>query len=262
MKYFIAFCSLFSMLAAEIIEFSNFKNLSSHITKDTLLILDIDDTLLVPVQMLGCDEWFNHRFHEHRKTENNTRKALDKTISEWEAIRHITDMEIVEPKTDELIISAQKDGYRVMGLTTQGMTLALRTVEQLAKQNIDLTLTAPSLNPHYISQMEQGVLYNNGILFTSGTHKGKSLFHFLDLINYHPKQIVFVNDKANHLSEVEKTSQERGIEFLGLRYSYSDERKKAFRQDVADYQFRNSSFYRIISDEEALRFLEKISDES
>jgi len=262
MKFGTLFCSLciyFAHLSAEIIEFSSFKDLSSHIAQDTLLILDIDDTLLVPVQMLGCDEWFQHRCRQWRQNGETPKTAFEKALAEWVGVRHISDMELVEWGTDELIRDAQKSGVHVMGLTTQDFSTSFPTTRHLNKQNIDLSLTAPSAKDHYFQIVQKGVLYKNGILFTDGSHKGKALFHLLDLIGYQPAHIVFVNDKASHLTEIETVAQEKDIAFVGLRYSYSDARKAAFRPEVAEYQFHNSSFNRLLSDKEAMQRLEQMT---
>jgi hypothetical protein len=255
MKLVIFLCSLcfrFIFIEAKIIEFAHFRDLPSYATKDALLILDIDDTLLIPIQMLGCDEWFQCRRKWHQKAGKNVEEALEKSLAEWEAVRHLTKMEIVEPGTEKIIRSLQEKRCPMMGLTTQGLGLATRTKQQLIEQQIDLSLTAPSKEDHYILLAGHATLYRHGILFTSGQHKGKALFQLLDALKLHPKHIVFINDKASHLTEIETTAQVRGIEFTGLRYNYSDARKKAFRPEIADYQFSHSSLTYLLSDREAI----------
>ncbi|MES2274001.1 MAG: DUF2608 domain-containing protein, partial [Chlamydiota bacterium] len=80
-------------LFAEIKDVAHFDELISEITPETLILLDIDDTLLVPVQMLGCDEWFQFQLQKHQGTGLSVQDALEKTLAEWEAVRHITQME-------------------------------------------------------------------------------------------------------------------------------------------------------------------------
>lgn len=247
MKYILFM--LFVALQAEIVELNSFKDLSSHLTPDTLVVLDIDDTLLIPKQMLGCDEWFQYRLQQ-RKSEG-TPDALEKTIAEWEAVRHLTQMELVEPSTEKIVQSLQNSGYCVMGLTTQGLALATRTVEHLNEQGIDLTLTAPAQEDVYFTVNKHGVLYRKGILFTSGTSKGESLFQLCKEINQSVNRIVFVNDKATHIADIEAAANARKVEFLGLRYAYSDAKKAAFRPEIAELQFNRSSFSTLLSDEEA-----------
>jgi hypothetical protein len=244
-------------LSAQIIEVKQFADVCPYAKEDVLLVLDIDDTLLIPVQMLGCDEWFGQRKQKYLEEGLDKRQALEKTLAEWLAIRHLTQMEIVEPGSEETLRALQAQGVRVMGLTTQDMALAARTSLHLQEQGIDLKKTAPHQRGLYFEQGAHGVLYRNGVLFTSGAHKGEALFSLLDHIGYHPSQIVFLNDKASHLREVEEIAEKREAPFVGLRYGYSDARKEAFRLDVAEHQFHYSSFAKLLSDAEAMAQIEK-----
>ncbi len=258
MKWGVFLCCLCTCLAcieAKIIEADHFKDLLAYADADTLLILDIDDTILVPEQMLGCDEWFQHRMKSHQKSGMDTKNALEKALAEWEAIRHITKMEIVEAGTEKIIQDLQAKRAAIIGLTTQEVALATRTAQHLAEKQINLALTAPYKNDHYFQLAGKSVLFRNGILFTSGRHKGEALFELCKAAGFHPKRIVFINDKATHLAEVEGAAQKKNIEFIGLRYNYSDARKKAFRPEIADIQLSHSSFTRLLSDKEALEKL-------
>lgn len=255
-----AACLVFGCLHGQIIECDSFRNARHHIDLDTLLVLDIDDTLLVPAQMVGCDEWFTLRLKGHQRNGMDQGEALERALAEFEAIRHLSKMELVEEGTAELIRELQERGQPIIGLTTQGLALATRTRLQLKEQGIDLFTAAPVQRDIFFLNGDHGVLFRNGILFTSGTHKGEALFNLCREIGYEPKRIVFVNDKATHLAEIEKSAERRGVEFLGLRYSFSDERKRAFRPEVADYQFRHSSFAKILSDQEAIAALAESSD--
>lgn len=213
-----------------------------------LVILDIDDTLLIPVQTLGTDVWFMERLKTHKCQDPTT--ALDKTLAEWEAIRHLTHVKIVEEGTEETVADLQKRNIPVMGLTTQGLALATRTQVQLRTLNIDLTKTAPAKEDFYFIN-QHGVLYRDGILFTSGTPKGPALLKFLSLANLKPTHILFINDKLSHLQDVEASLVAANIPFTGLRYSFSDTRVKSYRPELAEYQRTHSTFNHILYDQEA-----------
>ena len=235
-------------LFGKLTEFTTFYDLNQHLTEDTLLLLDIDDTLLIPAQMMGSDEWFQHRLKKYKKNGMSNQEALEKALAEWEGVRHLTKMVLVEPGSEKVIYSLQENHSILMGLTTQGLSLATRTSLQLKELNIDLSITSPSKEDCYLNVDHHGVLYRNGILFTSGTDKGIALFQFLEKIGFSPKRILFVNDKASHLLEVEKEALQRGVEFLGLRYSYSDKMKANFNPEIADRQFYPLEY--LLSDEE------------
>lgn len=254
MRRFFGYISLylmtcFSILSGIVIETAHFNEITKHIHSDTLIILDIDDTLLIPTQTLGTDVWFRYRMTQHEGLGLTHTQAVEKALAEWEAIRHLTQVKMVEEGSEKMIEELQTQKFVVMGLTTQGLALATRTIQQLQSLNIDLSKTAPSKEDDYFLN-DLGVLYRQGILFTSGTHKGNALLKLLDRIGYHPKHIVFINDKASHLIEVERALELRGIDFIGLRYSYSDERVNNFRPDIANFQWKNSTFEHLLSDQD------------
>ncbi len=263
MKKQILFFSLLLLgvatLRAEILETKNFREISSHVNPDTLVLLDIDDTLLIPNQMLGCDEWFKYRMDKHKAEGMTTNAALDKTVSESEAVRQLTQMHLVEPGAEKIVQSLQEKGVCVMGLTVQGFALAKRTSQQLITNGFDLTKNALSKDDQHVLVKGNSMLYRNGVIFTTGTNKGEALTAMLDKLGYTPKRIVFVDDKASNLVDVEKAANKLKIEFIGLRYGFSDPHKAAFRPEVADVEFTNSTFDHLLSDKEALAMMSKSS---
>jgi hypothetical protein len=247
-------CPFFSLFAYEIIETANFRAITQHVTPNTLVLLDIDDTLLIPKQTLGTDVWFRYQL----KKNAHLADCLDKTLAQWEAIRHLTEIEIVEKGTEEIIRQMQEAKIAVMGLTTQGLALATRTVKQLQSINIDLSLTAPTRQDHYFIN-DHGVLMRQGILFTAGTPKGPAIAKLLQILGYQPERILFINDKETHLLDVAVTAEEIGISFIGLRYSFRDGIIANFSPLIAEIQYNESSFNKILSDEEALEKLHSLN---
>lgn len=257
MKKLLLFLTLFSLtLHAEIFEIKHFKDILEHAkSKDAWVLLDIDDTLLVPNQMLGSDEWFGYQMKKHEQAGLSKDESLQKVINEWQSIRYITKMRLVEKETSQIIQTLQKKGHPVMALTTQEYALATRTQELLKEQQIDLSQSAPSKSAHLFHKTERSILYRDGILFTSGGSKGESLLEFIEQIGYSPKCIIFVDDKASHLKDVEKAANIKGIPFIGLRYAHSDLHKAAFKPEIAEVQYRHSTFHHVLSDEEARALL-------
>ena len=253
---FFSFLFSFQIMHAQIHETSYFKEVIDHLSEGDLLLLDIDDTLLITKQMLGCDEWFQYKYKQYKQEGLSPEEALKKALNQWIAIRKLTDMELVEPQTDDHIQDLQEKGFQVMGLTTQSHMLSERTNEHLKQVSIHLQKTAPSQKDHYFVQEGRGVLYRHGILFTAGTHKGQALIDLLEILELRPKKIVFINDKESHLKEVEVLVEQYGIPFVGLRYAYSDEKKSAFCPKIAEIQFTHSSFDQILSDAQARDLLE------
>ncbi len=243
---------LSSFCRGAIVQIDQINDLYSYLKPSTLVIFDIDNTLMMTSQQLGSDQWFCKRSADYQAKGLSFQEATDKALSEWVAIQSITRVKPVETGGPEVVRRIQRQGYTVIGLTTRGLGLSTRTVEQLHSIGIDLSQTAPTQEETFF-KATRGVLFRGGILFTAGTDKGVSLFRFLDRLDFTPKSIVFINDKTTHLEEVEKAARARGIEFLGLRYSRTDEWVASFNPEITDIQLR--SFGHILSDEEAEKLL-------
>ncbi len=259
MKILICFCFSFCLLLqlpAKIVEMNHMQSLTNYLSDDSLIVFDIDNTIMEPTQELGTDQWFRHRIQQYAAKGFDAKIALEKALAEWEAVQHFTDVKLVENSIADLVTDLQKKKYDIMGLTTRGLGLATRTVQQLQTLSVDLSKT--SLTQKEISFLNtHTVLLRKGILFTSGTHKGKALFKLLDILGYTPKKIIFINDKATHLREIEESAEIRKIPFLGLRYGHLDSKVESFKAKLADLQFKN--FGLILSDTEAEKklFIEK-----
>lgn len=147
-----------------------------------------------------------------------------------------------------------------MGLTTRDCSMAMCTLRQLQKLDIDLQPTAPHNGDLFYSNQDRGILFKKGVLFTSGANKGHCFREFLARAAYMPKRVLFINDKYANIKEVADICYEDEIEFLGLRYGYLDDKIAKFDVDIADIQMFN--FGNILTDEEAYKlYLEsKLTD--
>lgn len=235
-------------LKATTFEIAHFAQIEPYLQQRPLLILDIDNTLMEPTQTLGSDQWFYHRYLSYQKNGEKNEAALDRALSEWTAIQSITKVKTVEDCIATLVSQLQKQKLPIMGLTTRGLGLARTTIEQLHSLDIDLAKTAPeSIDISF--KTTQRILFREGILFTAGSNKGEAFLRLLQEMQYSPSSVVFVNDKATHIKEVEIACEEQGIPFVGLRYGFLDDKVQNFREEIADKQFEQ--FKCIMSDNEA-----------
>ena len=239
-------------LPAEIYETYNMDELYGHLKPGMLVVFDIDNTLIEPVQELGSNQWFENRIKEYLSYGYSSHDALQTALKEWTAIQSITVVKLVEPGIDGIVKDLQEKGYKVMGLTTRGLSLSTRTVEQLESVGVDLRPTAPTQEEVFFMN-ERGVLFRGGALFTAATHKGEALRKLLEAADHRPDSIMFINDKYSHLVPVEEFCTQAGIPYCGLRYGYTDEKVKNFRKQIAEVQFYH--FGHILSDDAAERIL-------
>ena len=242
-----------SCLHAEIIQIKNIDQCKEQIKPDMLLVFDIDNTLMETAQSLGSDQWFTYQFEENMKRGMSKQESVAVTLAEWLTIQNKTKVKLVEPVTAKFLENVQKGGWKVIGLTTRGLELARKTIEQLKSIGIDFEKATP-VSQEIIFENIPSAVYRKGILFSTGTNKGSLLFQFFKQTGYLPNKILFVDDKEKYLRDVEKVSLEHQIPFVGLRYGFLDEKVKHLNPELANEQWK--CFGNLISDEEAKARLE------
>jgi hypothetical protein len=238
-----------TLLNATILEIATIQDVVQHVEEGTLVVFDIDNTLLECSQSLGSDQWFCSQLQALKEQGWKHQQALDHVLAIWTDIQHRTALRPVEAHTAKVVNSLQQAGYPLIALTTRSSNVAEATKKNLYASGIDLRQTAPLKETATLIHDGEETLYQEGILFTNNGHKGKALWAFLQRAQINPRKIVFINDKHSHLLPVEEISQLYGIEFVGLRYGGADARVKNFRREIADIQLE---FYgKILTDEAA-----------
>ncbi len=247
--YLSSFLISWNILSAAILEITTIQDVVQHVDKGTLVVFDIDNTLLECGQSLGSDQWFCSQLKMLKEQGWEQQKALDHVLTLWSDIQHHTRLQAVEPHTAKVVQSLQLANYPLIALTTRSHHVADATIRHLDAAGLDLRQTAPLKETVTLQHDGEESIYRDGVLFTNNGHKGKALWAFLERAQIQPRKIVFINDKHSHLLPVEETSQQNGVAFVGLRYGGADARVRSFRQEIAEIQHE---FYgKILTDEAA-----------
>ncbi len=235
-------------LNAKIIEIKNIKEIHNY-TKDVeLVVFDLDNTLIETVQQLGSDQWFFHSIQHYIKEGLSKKEAFENVFRKWIGIQYLTEVKLVENDTETVISDLKQKNIKLLGLTVRGPEMIFATFKQLEDVKLNLSEASIFSNQFFMADFDK-VYCQDGFLFTNGSNKGKVLLAFFQKINYFPKSLIFVDDKGSHLKDVEELCKKNNIEFIGLRYSYLDEKINNFDKEISDIQFNH--FYNILSDEEA-----------
>lgn len=243
-------------LHSKIVEIEKFEKSNSYVKPKTLILLDIDNTILEPVQMLGNEIWFTHQIKNRMKSGLSYEEAFDQTLPELAAIHNITHVRLIEPSIADIIKKWQNEGYTVMGFTGRGINFVVATERQLKEVGIDLQTTAPLTHSFcLLSDAAVPTFYTNGILFTGGKDKGTALIAFLKQLSSQPARILLIDDKKSYLDQVERATEENKIAFLGLWYRGAQKQAERFCPQAADLQ--RERFLHILSDEEAKLLLKE-----
>lgn len=227
---------LFSINAfGSIVESNQLIEIFSHLEKDTLILLDIDNTIIEPLQYLGTDAWACKRLENLQNQGLSPKEAYEKTSQEWQHIHAITKVKTVEPNTAALICNLQLQGYPIMALTARIPQSFEMTIRQLAEVSIDFSGSAPNLKLSSFPSKE-GVMLKNGILFVSSHSKANILKEFLEKGHYFPKKIIFVDDKLHHVKDLQNLCNLLHIDYVGIRYGATDCRESLCNPKVAEVQ--------------------------
>jgi hypothetical protein len=235
-----------------IVESQNTACLLKYADTDTLIVCDIDNTLIESALHMGSAQWRDHIRSKARKTgysENEVETILDKF---WLFAQFFIPVRCVDPNTASSLAKLQQSQAILIALTAREPIEIALTEKQLHSVGIDLSHSHFSTNPCSLP-LPYPSIYDKGIVYCGENTKDAVLIAFFHKMNYFPRRVVFIDDRLEHLQRVENVLQSLGIEFIGIRFSGADARVKAFDPAVADLQW--SLLPTIVSDEEALNKL-------
>lgn len=190
----------------------------------TLFVVDIDNTLLEPSQNLGSDQWYRYLLRRYQDRGLAAPLARDKAIAVWNRVQDRIKVRPVEPGTPRLLRAQQDRGVCTLGLTSRSVSIARRTLEQLASIGVRLH-RRPCPGAHR--------LLRHGVLFAGeGNDKGALLVRFLR--GHRPARVVFVDDRQENVDDVARALERAAIPAIVFRYTAVDARVRAFEADLAD----------------------------
>ncbi len=250
-KFFAALCLIPTLLWGMVFESGKMEDLVPHVDEETWVFIDVDNTLIESSLHLGSAQWRGHI------KEKAQRLGLSKAESEsildkfWLFVQPFVPVRLVDPDSAQLIQTLKKSNTSLFALTAREPIESGHTQKQLSSVEVSLsssafpeTLTLPSAYPG---------LLEKGVIYCGDNTKSEALIAFFKAMGRVPKKVVFVDDRLEQISALEKTLEEMGIEFVGIRFSAADERVKSFDGQIADLQF--SHLPKIVSDEEAKRII-------
>jgi hypothetical protein len=237
--------------------------------KNTLVIFDIDEVVLVEKDQARHPHYKDFIIQECTgiKSRHSPEEAENLFSIIWQQGR----IELVEPGFAPLINQLLERNIKVIALTNAwtGKFGYIENIEEwrlkiLKDLGIDFSKSFPRAKSTIFKSLPEKVpgrpaTYLNGIVSTSNLSKELVLESFLAYINYKPKKIIFIDDKYKNLESVEKFTQDKGIEFVGIEYNavYNIPRKP-LDTTRAKFQYKIlEKERRWLSDEEANKILKK-----
>lgn len=248
----------FSMLQGQITEINEITSIKNYIQDDSLVLLNVGDTLFSPSSMLADNQWREY-FVKRVNAVITDPKAAKSIIDEVKGI-------IVEkvPKvcpeavTPSFIADLQNNKVPVLGYSQREIATSYApnngeiTSNHLLKMGIDLHKTLSYYPTDEFNRSDLAFQY--GIIFTNKNPLGPSIATFLLSRDTLTTNVILVDDSVDSLKEAEEILETAGIAFQGLRYNLIANRKSSFDHNLAIIEFfAFMDKNQLMTDEEALQ---------
>ena len=222
---------------ADIREIKSMKELEPSVDQDTLVVFDIDNTLISPQGNFGSDQWFYYLYKIYKINGLSDAEIAKKAMSTWNESQWITNVQAVEKDTPAMVSKFQKAGIQTVALTARELAIAERTVSQLKSIGVSFKETALKKASLKISKedlkTQDDAVMRDGIVYVGESNtKGNVLVTLLKKLNLKPKKIVFVDDRVKHVVGMEKALTQENIPHIAFRYGALDERVGAFNKTM------------------------------
>ena len=201
-------------------------------TKRTLLVLDIDDTLLTSDGFFGSDKWY-----EWQKTLPASDPGKVPCLFDVISLNYETGgQRATQPdgpalvnavQVDKLLLTSRNPLYRGGTLRTlrdAGYALPAPLAGQADGSSWDFR-KAPDAAPVRIT-------YDQGVFMTTGQDKGLALLALLQRLHTRYDRVVLVDDGKKNIDNMQNALRDAGIDYLGLHYTRVD--KSVDAADAAD----------------------------
>jgi FMN phosphatase YigB (HAD superfamily) len=210
--------------------------IESEITPRTLVVFDIDNTLIEGVETIAADPWYDYYLKKLTDGGMNEKEAVARANALWLRVQELATVRPVEAETVALIARLQAKGIKVMALTARANDAIALSKRQLASAGIDFTKSQVhngSITFTLVSKAE----YSDGVLYIDELNKkGEALAYFLRTTGVHPEKIVFADDKRKHADNVDLEMGKLGIPCVAYQYTRTYERTKSLDFSLADVQ--------------------------
>jgi len=221
---------------AEIVEINKMSAVLPYVSGKTLVVFDLDNTIIEPKQTLGSDQWFGYLVDKYGKAGETPDRATDHAIEDWSEVQHASAMVPVESSTPRFVERLQRrSDVDVMALTARPYEMRYRTRIQLRSVGVDFEKDAPIAKG---MDLPADLNFHRGIVSIGPKQsKGEAITKILATISQEYDRVLFVDDKAKHTKSVDEALAQSGVEHFSFRYGAADPKVKGFDAEIAETQF-------------------------
>lgn len=250
---------------SKIITTNTIKDVLKFADKDTLIIFDIDLTLLREAlkNKHGKNHFFNSGLYQlvdnfilkynskklisiikqnnsilsNKQIKSYLREKVNKyMVKIWKEIETKISYIPMEKGIPKLIKQLHQKKIKTMAFTAREWNMHTSTANDLKNANININ--ANTIYNYKIlvrpKNSNYGYGYKNGIIslirgktFTKKTQKGRVLRNFFKKINLTPKKLIFIDNRMDNVQDVFKYLKYKNIPIIGIWYKYKNFDKNA-----------------------------------
>ncbi|HAU30588.1 MAG: hypothetical protein UV79_C0004G0002 [candidate division TM6 bacterium GW2011_GWF2_43_17] len=183
----------------------------------TLVAFDIDETLIWASDPRARSEWFNQEFTRYKGLGLSPHDALKQFFVKHLQAHNDSLFYPVDKDTNLVFELLKQQNIHIIGLTARQPLMNSITTKQFAGAHIAFPNPIPRWNDTFVfAGPEQPVLAIDGIIYSSGQDKGKTLGLFIDALSYRPQLLVMVDDMLYNVQNVQQFAVSRNIPFIGF----------------------------------------------
>ncbi|WP_432464302.1 DUF2608 domain-containing protein [Agarivorans sp. QJM3NY_33] len=209
------FYSGVTVAATEVIDLNSYADITSKVASElkqypvdkTLIVMDIDNTILTSSVDLGGDIWYQWQRGKlaiKPAAEQKVACLFEDTIG---LLYELNPQVLTEESVPSLISQWQKDGYTMMALTSRSPKYRAATERELLNKGIDFNVTALApagqTSPVYREVTKRELSYAKGVMMTTGMNKGTMLEYILKKTGRSFDKIIFIDDSAKNIKNVD-----------------------------------------------------------
>lgn len=223
----VVFCSFlgFKSLAStsKMVEISSIKDVVKYVDQNTLILFDLDKTLISANTSYGSADWFYCLIEEDIKKGLSKDESIMNHYPQWVASQNVITPIVTEPDLQKTIYELQTSSLLTQGLTSRQPSVSKPTLLQLNT----LGITFPTINTISITNVKYPVLYKNGVIFAHDLNSKGSVFtKWFDQAKTQNsdvakvEKIIFVDDSKKHVIDMyDAVSRFPNIQYIGLHFT-------------------------------------------
>ena len=197
--------------------------LAENGTRRTLLVLDIDDTLLTSTRFFGSDAWYDWQDKTLAKGDPDKLPCLFDIIS----LNYETGSQRPTQNDGPALVNAL-NGDRLL-LTSRNPLSRGGTLRTLADAGYALPPTLPKAGNGLSWDFRKAegarmsrVVYDQGLFMTTGQDQGRVLLDLLRRLDLQYDRVVLVDDGRKNIDNMRAALRDAGIDYAGLYYTRVD----------------------------------------